>query len=89
MRVNLRAHKDDAQSLFCKVKEISEKHDEILVFKPYQADVEIGPSAINDLPDSKNLFMLGIQIKTQASLLAQHCHKIVVVDETHCTNAYG
>ncbi|KAJ1518917.1 hypothetical protein ONE63_011474 [Megalurothrips usitatus] len=60
--------------------------DCVVLYKRYNADVDIRPKKINTLPNHKELFMLGIQTKRQAQLMADHCHKILLVDETHGTN---
>lgn len=65
-----------------------EKDDCILLYKPYGAAVEHGPEEINQLPNSKELFMLGLQTQRQLELFKKHCSKIVILDETHGTNQY-
>lgn len=86
MREKRRFHKDEAKALFLMVEQLSKEEDCIVLYKPFNHEVKHGPKEIDHLPDSKSLFMLGIQTKRQAKLLAEHCHKIVLVDETHGTN---
>ncbi|KAK3912968.1 Sentrin-specific protease [Frankliniella fusca] len=85
-REKMRYHKDEAYSLYLMVQKLQEEDDCIVLYKPYGDDVHIGSEDINSLKDHKDLFMLGLQTKRQAQLLADHSHKVVLVDETHGTN---
>lgn len=84
MRERRRLYKDDAKSLFHIATQLSKER----VYKPFKAPVETGPKEMDSLPQSEELFMFGLQTKRQAKLMAEHFHKIVVVDETHGTNQY-
>lgn len=86
LRERRRFHRDEAKALYLMVTQMAEEEDNILLYKPYRHGVKIGPREIDKLPDSKELFMLGIQTERQAQLMAEHGHKITIVDETHSTN---
>lgn len=61
------------------------KYNNILVYKPSGADVVHGPEGI---PNSQDLFMLGIQTQRQLDKIKEHSGTILIVDETHGTNPY-
>jgi len=88
-RERLRLHKNDARAVYLLVHQLIEKEDCILLYKPYGTSVVHGPPEIDNLPDSKDLFMLGIQTKRQRKLMEDLAGKILVVDETHGTNPYN
>lgn len=53
-----RLHKDDAQAVYLKVEEL--KHEnKVIIYKPLGSNVIHGPTEIDDLPESQELFMLG------------------------------
>lgn len=70
------------------MKQLIDEENSILLYKPYGSPVVHGPPEIDKLPNSKDLFMLGIQTDRQKRLMEELAGKIVVVDETHGTNAY-
>lgn len=70
-----RLHQDDATSLLLNVKRLQvELYDPILLYKPMGSDIYTGPESFNDLPDSKNIFALGIQTEAQKDIF-QTCGK--------------
>ncbi|XP_052126459.1 uncharacterized protein LOC113211795 [Frankliniella occidentalis] len=86
IRERRRFHKDEAKALMMMVNQLSTEDDCVLLYKPFKSKVVIGPKEIDALPDSETLFMLALQTKRQAELMTEHCHKIVLLDETHGTN---
>ncbi|KAK3924021.1 Protein arginine N-methyltransferase 9 [Frankliniella fusca] len=64
-REALRRHKDDAKAFYLLVMLIMEDEDCILLYKLYESPVVHGPEEINDLPQSKDLFLLGIHTEAK------------------------
>ena len=86
MKVNQRLHADDATSAFYIVNNLrQEKYDPILLYKPQNEHVIVGPSTI--LAD--DLFLLAYMTKEQEDMFKKHSSKIVCVDGTHGTNQYA
>ncbi|KAK3931041.1 DNA-binding protein Ikaros [Frankliniella fusca] len=89
-RMAQRLHKDDAKAAYMLATQLidSDKFNPVLLYKPYGAVTVHGPPDIDQLPNSKDLFMLRIQTERQLELFKKHCGKIVILDETHGTNQY-
>ena len=86
MNVKQRLHADDATSVFHIVNKLChEKYSPILLYKPQNEPVVVGPS---DIP-ANDLFMLAFMTKEQAEMLKKHSSKILCVDGTHGTNQYA
>lgn len=88
-RMARRLHQDDAKAVFLKASQmIASDDDSILLYKPYKGKVVHGPPEIDNLPNSKELFMLGIQTERQCELMKKHAAKAFIIDDTHSTNQY-
>ena len=68
--------RDDAQSVDLTVAKLREEaYDPVLLYKPQGSD---GPDNIG-----KESFLLGLQTKFQAQMLAKHGQELICVDATH------
>ncbi|XP_054278526.1 uncharacterized protein LOC128996980 [Macrosteles quadrilineatus] len=89
-RISKMFDKEDARSVMLLTDHlIKEDPDMVLIYKPLGMPCQIGPEEINNLPDSNNIFMFGLQTKDQRQLMVEGCKLILLLDETHCTNQYG
>lgn len=87
-RTAKRLSKDDATSVYMLYEELKkEKYNPVLIYKPVNHKVVEGPSEASTLPDD-DLFMFGIQTKSQEELFKLGASKAVLVDDTHDTNDY-
>lgn len=89
-RSKLRLHLQDPQSTFMKVDQLQkEKYPPILLYKPRGEKIVVGPEGGFDgscLPS--DLFMLGIQTKSQRELMVSGSQRILLADDTHNVTQY-
>uniref|UniRef100_A0A8D8R8M3 MULE transposase domain-containing protein n=1 Tax=Cacopsylla melanoneura TaxID=428564 RepID=A0A8D8R8M3_9HEMI len=80
-------HTNDADAVYLKVKQLIDE-EKVVLYKPYESQVLYGPAGIDELPESRELFMLGLQTPRQLELMKEHGGKILIVNETEGTNQY-
>ncbi|XP_035234107.1 uncharacterized protein LOC118205936 isoform X2 [Stegodyphus dumicola] len=65
-----------------------EAYNPVLLYKPQNNSTLYGPTDLDNLPNHKVSFALGLQTREQKEMMIKGCTEILCIDSTHKTNQY-
>ncbi|XP_035215656.1 uncharacterized protein LOC118189203 [Stegodyphus dumicola] len=65
-----------------------EAYNPVLLYKPQNNSTLYGPTDLDNLPNHKVSFALGLQTREQKEMMIKGCTEILCIESTHKTNQY-